>query len=207
MRYLLALACLLIAGGCAAQPPYNTAHRATSQIEVGIGTCSATAVGPHVLISASHCFDLGLRAIAVNGKQCHLVRVIHDGHDHALIVLASECPQKYRARFGHRANTGDELFVWGAPGDFHDLLRVVRVAGDAHLSKGEEAEWPVLKDGAQLLTGALGKGDSGAAVFDAQGRIVGLVSFGTMDHTYPPNLFTGMLPLTFTREQLREAGL
>jgi len=141
--------------------------------------------------------------ILVNGKRCEVWRVIDDGADHALVTLSRDCPQKHVARRGKEPKVGDEVFCWGSPGDFFDLLRVGRVAGKAKMP--EASEWPVLQYPALRLTGAFARGDSGAGVFNMQGELVGVISFGTMSHTFPPNLFTGMLPLRFTRAQWRAA--
>lgn len=34
----------------------------------GNGVCSGTAIGPHLILSATHCF-VGMKALTVNGKE------------------------------------------------------------------------------------------------------------------------------------------
>lgn len=194
---ILALALGGAAISCSAKPPYGIAHLSAKYIEVPDGSCSATAVGAYVLLSASHCFEGDVRAIVVDGKRCDVWKLVHDGNDHVLVTLGHACFQRYTAKLGRAPKVGDELFVWGNPGAFQDLLRICKVAGKVLMPKEAREEWPSLRQPATLLTGALGKGDSGAGVFNARGELVGVVSFGTMHYTYPPNLFTGMLPLAF----------
>ena len=189
--------------GCQAQPPFEQARLASKVIGLPEGKCSGTAVGRYTILSASHCFEDKPDAITVDGQQCSVWKIIHDGRDHALVTVS--CLQKHRARIGGKLHSGDHVFVWGNPGDFNGLLRQATVVGKLTMPREDTQDWPELAGEVWLLDGALGKGDPGAAVFDEQGYVVGVVSFGTMYHTYPPNLFTGSLPFAFTKQQWKDA--
>lgn len=72
LRIALYLVLILAAVGCATHTPRNdllTRSRAVAlRLEMdGNGVCSGTAIGPHLILSATHCF-VGMKAITVNGK-------------------------------------------------------------------------------------------------------------------------------------------
>lgn len=72
-RALFYLVLVLALGvGCATHSPRDellTRSRAVAlRLEMdGNGMCSGTAIGPHLILSATHCF-VGMQALTVNGK-------------------------------------------------------------------------------------------------------------------------------------------
>lgn len=71
-RALFYLVLVLAAVGCATHSPRDellSRSRAVAlRLEMdGNGMCSGTAIGPHLILSATHCF-VGMQALAVNGK-------------------------------------------------------------------------------------------------------------------------------------------
>lgn len=72
MRIAFYLVLVLAAVGCATHSPRDellTRSRAVAlRLEMdGNGMCSGTAIGPHLILSATHCF-VGMQALTVNGK-------------------------------------------------------------------------------------------------------------------------------------------
>jgi S1-C subfamily serine protease len=205
MKLAAAVLALALGGAaihsCSAQPPYEKAKLATITLGVPGGGCSATAVGRFTLLTASHCVADGANAVVVDGKQCEVWKIVHDGYDHALLTIDSDCPQEHIAKPGKAPKIGDTVFCWGNPGCFEDLLRVGQVVGYGLMPKewGEAAE--PYKHKAYFLTGPFAHGDSGAALFNQRGEIVGTVSFGAGSLTIPADLISGMWTLHFTDEQ------
>jgi hypothetical protein len=201
---LIALAFVLglAVHSCAAQPPYGRARLAALSLEVPDGYCSGTAVGRYTVLTAFHCVPNGAMAIAIDGKQCAVYKIVRDGRDHALLTIGSECPQRHIAKLAkHPVIAGDAVFCWGNPGKFKDLLRTAVVAGAIKLDNETADELRAPRGSvSQMVVGNFGKGDSGAGVFNRRGELVGVVSWGSMYDTFPPHLFTGMLPLNFRAE-------
>lgn len=207
MRLLLALVLLATAGCAVAGPPYGRVRLATFSLGVPGGTCSATAVGRYTLLTATHCVSDGAMAVTVNGKQCEVFKIVNDGHDHALLVISRDCPQAHTASFGREPLIGESVFCWGSPGSFQHMLRTGFMVGRGTMPKDWGDDDPIYKNPAMFFTGAFAHGDSGAALFDKWGHIVGVVSFGTGPETSPSNLFMGSFSLSFTADQMTEAGL
>jgi len=127
------------------------------------GTCSATAVGPHTLLSASHCFANDT-LVSIDGKPTRVLWIAQDGHDHTLVGQT--------IAFVHYVHhyavgvQGEPVFVLGNPANDRDVYRKGYVSGPS-----KEGGQPVI-----LYELPIFFGDSGAAIFDSDGRIVGVVA-------------------------------
>lgn len=182
----LLLASLLMAGcsGCASLPNFAKADLAAVRLELpGGGVCSATAVGTHTLLSATHCFEAHAGVMKVDGKEAGYVIVADDGNDHVLVRMTAR--QEHIAEFGPKPAQGAEVFIHGNPMAIADLLRVGRVAG-----------W---NEQGMLLTGQFWKGDSGAGILDRKGRIVGVISGMLSQQIW---YITVAMPMNFSAEDL-----
>jgi hypothetical protein len=153
---------LLILTGC--QTPsinHESAAKASAAL-LGFtdGTCSGTLVGPDKLLSASHCFQGG-RLLTVNQVPVNVIQYQHDGKDHALLTLDATFPSHAPVNFGGMGQ-GERVFLYGNPSGLVDMLRRGYVAGT--VAQGT------------LLDIAISQGDSGAAVFNDQGQVVGVIT-------------------------------
>lgn len=204
--FLASIAALLLAAlpaACEAHPPYNA--DTTYLLETGLGHCSATAVGPHVVLTASHCL-LDVRAVQLNGQPAvNVVSVTRDDSDHALIRV--ETTFKTWAKLGMPVTLGQAVYIRGNPEFLRDQLRFGTVSGVGKLP--EEAlvgdDDPILRREFTYYDLSSTHGDSGSAIFDMRGRIVGVVSIGTDPITQPFHLM-GSLPFAFTAEQWKDAA-
>ena len=207
---LVALALLLLTGCADARPMYERVEGATLRIESGDQNCSATAVGRYTILTARHCFDDKPDVILVNGKQCPVWQVVEDGADHALLTLGHECLQRVRAKVSANAlKPGTQIFLWGNPSFLTAQLRIGMVSGYGAFPAPVRrllvlGGLPAFANEFAWVDVESTHGDSGAAVFNYAGEIVGVVSAGCEPITSPFNLM-GMLPLRFTRKQWREA--
>lgn len=86
MKHLLILWCLLAFAGCMSANVVVRAHRTAVALRMDGGTCSGTAVGKHLLLTATHCLE-GERHLAIDGKPVTVKKVLNDGHDHSLVVV------------------------------------------------------------------------------------------------------------------------
>lgn len=181
------LALLLLLCGCThAGDLRPVALRLTLE---GGGHCSGTAVGPQLVLTASHCLDVG-RIVAIDDREAYALRVIHDGRDHALVRVSVTF--RRWAALGPAMQQGDRVRWIGNPAGEPDMYRegyVVR----AHTDE-------VLIDGPSFA------GDSGAGLFDSRGRLVGVLLGGKWWQSRGGAVFAVTLayPLAFTPEQWAE---
>lgn len=189
MKFCALLLTLLMAGcsgGCASVPDYASAKTAAVRLEMqNGGTCSGSAVGTYTVLTATHCIGAHAGDITVQGVKAAYVIVADDGNDHVLIRVTAR--QARIAKLGPKPEQGAVVFVHGNPSSYPDLLRIGHVAG-----------W---FEGDMLIDCNNWYGDSGAAVFDAEGRIL-----GTVNSMFPwPNQgwrLTRINAMRFTAEQL-----
>lgn len=189
---VLLLVFLTGCGGCASVSDFAEAKAYVVRIDFPHGgVCSGTAISKTAMLGAAHCFDEDKGAAKFNGQPVKYVVVANDGADHVLVTV--DRPFKTWARMSaSKPEQGDVVFVHGNPNGIRDMLRVGRVAG-----------W----DGDLMALDLLGWfGDSGAAVFNEDGRIVGVVS-----RMYPADQpywrLTGCYALKFTADDWKAAGV
>lgn len=199
MKVIAVLAFLALGGASFSvkAPEFSRVQKPSAVLlEFKDGSCSGTAVGPSLVLTAAHCFEEGSELKAVNGQAATVSKMIEDGKDHVLVRIAPpKCPacvmfDKW-ASFGGPMRQGQVIHLWGNPGGMHDIFRVGYVMG--------------FVDGWVISDILIFNGDSGAGIFDKSGRIVGVVSTKwAMGETFHG---MGAMPLSFTRQQLNEAGL
>jgi V8-like Glu-specific endopeptidase len=187
-------------------PVVATAHKATHVIVVsgtpgdkeGRSVCSATAIGPHALLTATHCTFISDN-IEVDGIDMEVVYTLGDGHDHTIIFLKGDAFGAFAAVVGIKgAEQGDPIFVIGNPRGMMDMYRSGSVSGiDQEKEIGLETYFD--------FNGF--HGDSGAAVFNAEGNIIAVVNFlmskGEGTTTYK---LVGAFDMHFSAEQLKQAS-
>lgn len=183
---LFALLLALMVGGCAeAHPPIRDV---ALRLDLATGVCSATAVGPDVLLTATHCMD-GNRITAINGKAAYALKRADDGKDHTLVRVSVRF--KKWARLGHSPVSGDHVRWIGQPAGNDMVYR------EGYVSRSYAAEVWVQAD-------SFG-GDSGAGVFCDNGLICGVVSAGKAWTRGAFSFSTTVLyPVAFTKAQMKE---
>lgn len=146
----IGLIAALLLSGCVAEP---VSTPVPLLLTFSDGTCSGTAIAPHAILTATHCFTGKLSGLTV-------VRRMDDGDDHTLLVVT----QTFRARaeIAPIPERGATVHIFGNPGELRGLYASGTVAGSYQADT--------------LLELPIFYGDSGAAVLDAQGRIVGVIS-------------------------------
>lgn len=192
----------------AEEPDYAKAKLATMRLETKASVCSATAIGDthYKVLTAAHCVEdkvarvfgvqlpdmAKIASLRLGGRTARVLRIEFDAHDG--VILTTDLYFKHTATFGPRPVQGDVVFSHGNPATTPDILLVGRVAGWIRAYMGAPDT--------MLLDRNDWYGCSGAAVFDTEGRIVGVVN-----SIFPwPNegwRLTAVYPLTFTAEQLR----
>lgn len=162
IRALFALVLLVTTAGCAShlsrEDVLAKTHATTVRLVMNdSGSCSGTAIGKHLLLSATHCFAT-LTSLTVNGKPAVVLKRVDDGKDHTILVLDTTFTSW--SKLGPEPKQTDLVFIWGNPGEYVDFYREGRVAGYV----SGEAGRVTLVD---MPSGWFG--DSGSAIFNESG--------------------------------------
>lgn len=160
------------------------------------GICSATAIGPHALLTARHCDMVGMTYLKVDDKTALIKERMWDNADHEIFIV-------------------DEKFDVTADFERTDALR----KGDDVWMEGNAAGWPQLVrrgvySGNMMIEGKVAElydyngffGDSGSAIFDEHGRIVAVTSvYVSSGNIFGEFKLMGAWPLHFSSEQIKAA--
>lgn len=188
MRLVLA-ALLLLVAGCSEAHPRDYAVRLDIARGPTMGVCSGTAVGPNIVLTASHCFGVGQYVKAINGQQGRVLEVVHDGKDHALIRVTVTFKRWAEVRPG--MHQGQRIKWLGNPGGLANMYR------EGYVSKVEGGTAYIFADG--------WFGDSGAGLFDERGYVVGVLSGAQARSSNGLRIqIIGAYQMQFTAEQWQE---
>jgi hypothetical protein len=176
----------------AREPDYAKAKKATMRYQTLWGVCSATAIADHKVLLAKHCIEKGFAGLRLGTRTAVVVAVEEDSHD--AVILTTDIYFSDTAKFGPEPKQGDIVFSHGNPASTPDMLLIGRVAG-----------WVTEYSGVtrvMLLDRNDWFGCSGAAVFDRNGLIVGVVN---AVYPWPQQgwRLTAVYPLTFSKEQMQ----
>lgn len=160
MRYLLPLVLLLAGcGGCSTFANTESIASLALRLQYENGLCSGTPIGRDLILSAAHC-NAGGRLVAVNGTP---VRMIGYGEraDTATYRIAGLTFKRW-GRMGRTPKIGDRVRFIGNPQGVPNVYREGYVAQ--------------VTDDLIVVDTIVCKGDSGSALWDDAGRIVGIVN-------------------------------
>jgi len=156
--------------------------------------CSATAIGPHALLTATHC-EMASDDVDVDGiSRAEVVKTFRDKHDHSIYLLKG-VEFKTIASFSKEPLVlRSSVFTWGNPQMYMHQLRTGAFVGE------QSAGGKIV----QLFSLSTEQGDSGSAIFNSDGAIAGVVSIRT-DVAPSSGAKTGAFTLNFSAEQLEKA--
>jgi hypothetical protein len=146
--------------------------------------CTATAIGPHAILTAEHCNDgedhYDHIHVDLSRKTYEILAENHDGHDHVIYLLNGPAFMNYLSPDKlvnvKPIQPGEEVTIYGdgeghyPPQAIYGRVDDKGTADDlSDVDKQEHLTWyslPVLH------------GDSGSAIYAKDGRVVGLVTYG-----------------------------
>lgn len=154
-------------------------------------SCSATAIGPHAILTATHC-ELGTDTVNIDDIPITITKKIRDGHDHTIYVVDADfavwLPLDQRAPLPN-----ERVRSWGWPGG-----QPTMVYAEGEFLRAVDLGDVIPKDiTSWLFILPTYSGDSGAAVISDSGKILTVISLGDNE----AHMFA--FPLAFTNAQLQ----
>lgn len=213
---LVALGAQVPASSAPHNPIYAHAHASAHFIEFDTilqhSKCSATAVGPHALLSATHC-ELGTNEMELDGYTVEIGAKIRDGMDHTIFILPKMDFADYSIINQTLPEQGDDIFYFGGPDKMTDWFR----RGYVVSVMKPDGPFSTPDDPTIIAFDSNGyPGDSGAGIFNTQGEVEGVVTSGIVFHApdaatrpNPDSLtakFMNAVAMKFTSEQLEKAA-
>jgi hypothetical protein len=172
--------------------------------------CTAQAVSDHTLLTAEHCIVPGGQLYVdlvphskddfAKNKPTPITNIVLDGQDHALLTTPNMTYQ-YKIHYSPATSVapvlGEHVYWYGNPAGVQNIARDGKIVGTipaAEIADGKNATLFVVQ--APVVGG-----DSGSAVYDDQGNLIGVITYGILgDGGVAP--FMGFYPLAFTPAQV-----
>jgi hypothetical protein len=157
--------------------------------------CSATAIGPHALLTASHC-ELPTRDLGVDGRKATIVSFARDENDHTIYLLSGIEFKDFADVDESPLTVGEDLFMYGNPGELDDIFR------KGYVSKVDDEDDPPY----YYIDINTFFGDSGSGLFNRDGKLVAVLSTGEIQTIHDVNFeLTGAFGLNFSKDVLDTA--
>lgn len=181
------------------EPLHKAAHSTEQATVLNDAHCTATAIAPHALLTASHC-ELGTDTLKLDDeKELTIEGRLRDGEDHTIYLVKGVTFKNTVPVCIRKLHQGEHIFMWGNPGREDDMYREGYIEGRFIYPADDGIFHEEF-----MLDLNIDHGDSGAAIFDVEGNLVAVLS--TLSHEGgTTKKDAGVFPLAFTAEQLDKA--
>ncbi len=211
-KFLIVAALLLAALGCGKPktqtlpPDAPIQQKATHMITFldyrgeRDGLCTGTAIGPHAILTATHCDDdrsSNVINLDLSTHKYHIQKFLTDDRDHD-IYLIDGSPLRNIVTYAVRTAVRTErVFLYGHGEGTYPSRRLDGLAQDYFYDPSDVDE----DQGEVQFTLHVIPGDSGSAVFGMDGKIVGITTYS---YSYKKSTSVDFAP-SFTPRQIAEA--
>lgn len=162
-----------------------------------LGQCSSTAVGSHALLTAEHCFSPAVDSLRLDwARHVYKVKGIEkDENEHLIYLVDGPALVSTQHILTQAPVISEPVFIFGfAEGEYPSVLKQGLIVNEYDPSEVDHAE------GLFYASIHAIPGDSGSAVYNRQGYILGLITFGTERDFFRTQ--SGIYPLRFTPAQI-----
>jgi hypothetical protein len=165
-----------------------------------LGLCTGTAVGQHAILLATHCLEDTPDAITIDlATETHeIVATAGDGCDHTILLIDGTPLYFIENVKTAEAVIGETVTIYGVGGEKYPPVPKYGKVTDCEDPSDMDAQAGQFCASIHAIPG-----DSGSAVFNAKGEILGLITYSDED-TYPTS--TRDYALGFTQKQLDQAA-
>jgi len=156
----------------------------SKEASTGEGFCTGLAIGPHAILTAGHCFDTVRYSdekyveIDMSMSKEQVVGHKDDGADHIILLLNGPAFRNIAEYKVQVAKLGEHVWSYGVGGHQYPPVRKDGHVIETNDPSDIDAQLGVF----QTNLGAI-PGDSGAAIYNDNGDIVGLHTYGLKDHS------------------------
>ena len=173
-----------------------------------VGLCTATAIGPHALLTAHHCNPEGRNKqvdIDYATRHFHIQQTLVDDHDHDIYLLDGPAFKNTVTYSVRPAKVGEPVYMWGDGEGTYPSRQLTGQAITTFDPSDVDQDAGEVSFSLQCIPG-----DSGSAVYGSDGKIVALITYGvddsgesmfnTFDHPYSLDFMP-----SFTDDQIKTA--
>jgi V8-like Glu-specific endopeptidase len=151
-------------------PQGKAYHHIHFETAVEADSCSSAAVGPHALLTATHC-ELGTDVVDVDGVNYDISQKLRDGADHTILILPGAHFSDTLALDQRSPLVGERIRGWGWPGNIDTVIyKEGRVLKTIEIEGVDPPTW--------LFAYPVFAGDSGGPVLSDDNKILTVVSLG-----------------------------
>jgi len=167
-------------------------------------SCTATAIGPHAILTATHC-DKSDRWIIRNGDNfavAQIVERITDAADHSIFLLDGVTfVDLVKVNLNDPADMAENVFTIGNPGNFKDYYQRGYIQGFMPANPDKDIPRDELLYSFPSFSGA-----SGSGIFNENGELIDVIS-QVIPQTLPGEYMqsTGGFPLNFKTADIDRA--
>lgn len=165
--------------------------------------CTGTAVGPHALLTAVHCDEGEYTHIRLDLSRhvYNIIGAVTDGRDAIIYHLDGPEFKNYVTIRQREARIGESVISYGDGGrDYPQHTYTGKVIADANGGDTSDVD---AADGTHCFSIPVIPGDSGSAVYGADGAMVAIVTYSQGTDTEDVGEAVGFA-LNFTPEQLEQ---
>src|ERR1039458_1395373 len=160
----------------------------------GSDLCTATAIGPHAFLTAKHCNASGIKTVRLDMsmEDHNVVGWTDDKRDHLIVLIEGTPFTDYETvKLAQRVYLGDTVTFYGIDEGYYPARAHYGKVVDCHDPSDVDASAGQLCFHIEVYPG-----DSGSAVYNVRGEIVGLLSLRIEDEEsigfamdFPPALY------------------
>lgn len=142
-----------------------------------VGFCTATAIGPHALLTAKHCNEDGPEPsrhimLDLSTHVYHILTYVSDGRDHVIYLLDGPEFKSVMPYATRKPRLGEKVFIVGCgKDDFPCTVKSGRVLDEYDPSDIDK------EDGVFYFSIPVVHGDSGSIVYAEDGTVLGVVTY------------------------------
>ncbi len=164
-----------------------------------VSICTATSVGPHALLTAEHCLKNGdaTQLVIDYTLETHsILAVAGDGRDHVLLLIDGSPLRNIEPINAGTAQLNDVLTIYGDGGALYPPIPKYGRAVDCQDPSDIDVDAGILCTTIPVIGG-----DSGSAIYNSKGEIVGLTTYAVAEAPYTNIDFA----LNFTSKEISQA--
>ncbi len=190
-----------------ATPQELSSHQVVFYYGDSHALCTATAIAPHALLTAGHCIaeaeDLDAVTFAVDHVMTRfsVLGVLVDHRDHVIILTNGPAFTRIAPYLTRAPKVGETVYLYGFGEGVYPAVKKTGTVIDEYDPSEVDA-----RAGMFYMTTQAIPGDSGSAIYGADGDILGLLTYKVNGNKENEGLFESAgFQLGFTPEQISKA--